>query len=253
MTTAKRVLTDAYGTELGNAILQAYIEIHRNYALGNWKPSELDAGHFVEAVRRAIENELFGQYTPISGKLEPFHDGVLKQYEQQSGAPDTFRIYIPRALKAIYNVRNNRGVGHLDEISPNEMDATYILYASKWVLAELIRAKADLKPQETQGLIDDIVEREISLIWKEGGIRRVLDTDLPAKEQVLILLYDESPQEDSALQSTIEYRNTTMFKEILEALHDKRLIEYGADGQCHISPTGMREAEEILEKSREQD
>ena len=97
-----------------DALLNAYREIEENYVLKKWKASELDAGHFVEAARRIIEYELTSSYTLISQKLPNFNDKILLSYENASG-DESFRILIPRALKAIYNIRNKRGVGHIWE------------------------------------------------------------------------------------------------------------------------------------------
>ncbi|MBB3083292.1 hypothetical protein [Geodermatophilus sabuli] len=40
----------------------------------------------------------------------------------------------------LYDIRNNRGVGHAGaDVDPNHMDATVVLYQSKWLVAELVR------------------------------------------------------------------------------------------------------------------
>lgn len=246
----RNILKDSYNDEITEAIVDAYLEIESNFVLEKWKASELDAGHFVEAVRRLLELELFGSYTAFSDKLEPFHDGVLTKYEQATGNHDSYRMIIPRTLKAVYNIRNKRGVGHISDVSPNEMDAAFILYSAKWVLAELVRLNSKMSATETQKLMDKIVERKIGLLWKEEDVTRVLDTNLVSKEQVLVLLYDESPRSEDELRSIIEYSNKTNFKKILTKLHRNRLIEYRDNGECLISPTGIEEAEEIIQNSQ---
>jgi hypothetical protein len=241
------VLKAKFPPEIVDALLNAYSEIEGNYILKKWKASELDSGHFVEAARRIIEYELTGTYTPISKKLPNFNDAILKSYETSSG-DESFRIIIPRALKAIYNIRNKRGVGHISGVSPNEMDSTYILYTVKWVLAELIRLASGLPFSETQKLIDLITERKMELIWKEPNFTRILHTSIKARDKILLLLYDQSPREDKKLQSIIEYSSKSKFKGILRALHKQRLIEYQADGLCILSPKGLIEAEAIALK-----
>src|SRR5215813_181006 len=125
------ILSATLPKELVEALLTAYKEIETNYVHRKWKASELDAGHFVEAVRRIIEHRLLGTYTPLNKQLSQFTDKVLLQYQQASG-DESYRLLVPRILYAIYGVRNKRGVGHLGAISPNEMDATLILYSVKW-------------------------------------------------------------------------------------------------------------------------
>ena len=49
-------LTEKYPIEIVDHILSSYAEVENNFRLEKWKPSELDAGHFVEAVRRLVDN-----------------------------------------------------------------------------------------------------------------------------------------------------------------------------------------------------
>lgn len=244
---AQDILKSGFDSAIASAILDAYTEIERNYVLRKWKPSELDAGHFVEAVRRAIDLELTGAYKAFNKSLPSFNDAALKAYEQQAG-DQSYRLLIPRALKSIYNIRNKRGVAHISDINPNEMDATLILYTVKWVLAELVRLKSGLSPDETQVLIDEVVERQCSVIWKHGNITWILAPEMKARDQVLILLYDSSPRMDSELQGITEYKNATNFKKILKRLHALKLIYYHADGNCRLTPTGLPEAETLIMK-----
>lgn len=241
------ILKSGFNSAIASAILDSYGEIERNYVLRKWKPSELDAGHFVEAVRRALDLEFTGQYRAFNRSLPPFNDQSLAFYEQQTG-DQSYRLLIPRALKSIYNIRNKRGVAHMSDVNPNEMDATFILYTCKWVLAELIRLKSGLSPDQTQSMLDKIVERQCSVIWKEGNITWVLSPQMKARDQVLVLLYDSSPRTDAELQGIVEYSNSTNFKKILKRLHTQKLIYYHSDGNCRLSPTGIPMAEEIIRK-----
>ena len=238
------VLKAKYPPDLVDAMLSAYREIEENYVLKKWKASELDAGHFVEASRRIIEDQLTGKHTPISKQLPTFNDSVLQCYEN-ANEDESFRILIPRALKSIYNIRNKRGVGHIAGISPNQMDSTYILYTVKWVLAEFVRLASGLSVSETQKLVDEIVARKMELIWKADDITRIIDRSLKARDQILVLLYDQSPRQDEELRSIIEYSNKSMFMSILKELHKARLLEYRPEGKCVISPKGVVEVEAI--------
>lgn len=242
-----QIIERAYGNEFAEKIISAYKEIESNFLLEKWKASELDAGHFVEAIRRVLEKELTGSYTPFNNSLSTFNDRTLTQYEQCSGH-ESYRILIPRILKSIYNIRNKRGVGHITDISPNEMDSTLILYSVKWVLSEIIRLKSNLTILETQKLIDDIVERKIHLIWKGADIKRILKDGISAKDQVLILLYDKSPQSIEELRSIVEYKNQSNFRALIKELHSKRLLELDPSNQCTISPKGLLYAEEKIKK-----
>ncbi len=244
---AEGFLKSAYPAELVDALICAYKEIENNYAIGKWKASELDAGHFVEAARRILDQTLFSSYTPIGKSLVNFQDAELKRYEGADG-DESFRLLIPRVLKSIYNIRNKRGVGHLGTISPNEMDATLILYSVKWVLAELVRlaSGAIADPVSAQQAVNKIVERRLDLIWKEGDIVRVLQTGLHAWKQVLILLYDQNLQTEDTIRQIIEYKNSSDFRKVLKSLHTKRLVEYQLGRPIVITPAGVVEAEKLI-------
>lgn len=243
----QHILESAYNKTIAKKIVSSYTEIESNFFLEKWKPSELDAGHFVESVRRLIELELTGSYTRFNQRLSNFNDSVLTIYEQQSG-DESFRMLIPRVLKSIYNIRNKRGVGHIKDISPNEMDSTLILHSVKWVLSEIVRLKSNLSIPETQKLINSIVERKVEIIWKEETFQRILNTNISAKDQVFLLLYDKSPQQVETLRSTIEYQSKSNFYNIINALHKERYIEKMESGMCFISPKGVVKAEELIKQ-----
>jgi hypothetical protein len=243
------ILATQFPSDVVRALLEAYKEIESNFAIEKWKASELDAGHFVEAARRMIEHKLFGISTPIGISLAHFNDAELRRYEQGSG-DDSYRMLIPRALKAVFNVRNKRGIGHLGAVSANEMDATYILYSTKWILAEFVRLASGLSPDKTQELIDSIVERRLSVLWKHKDITRVLATGILARNQILILLYDRNLQTETELRDAIEYKNSSNFRQILCALHRERLIEFALEKQISITSTGIMRAEAELQLYR---
>jgi hypothetical protein len=245
------ILKSVSDENLAKSIIDSYKEIGENFVLEKWKYAELDAGHFVEAVRRFLELKLFGKYTPVNQKLSNFSNTILDAYENASG-DESYRIIIPRALFSIYTARNKRGAGHLTGVSPNEMDATFILYSVKWVLAELVRLNSTLSPDETSSLISSIVERQLDLIWKHDGIVRILNTSMPKNLQVLVLLYDENTQSEEKLIKAVEYSNSTDFRKVLKKFHTKRLLEYNSDQKiCTITPKGLIEAEKIIKKYRD--
>lgn len=243
----RATLTSTLPSELVESLLSALDEIQSNFVHRKWKASELDAGHFVEAVRRIIEHRLFGAYTPIGKSLPTFNDKLLVHYEQAAG-DESYRILIPRVLRAIYGIRNKRGVGHLGLISPNEMDATLILYSVKWVVAEVLRLESGLTPAETQAAIEHVVEREAPLLWKQGAIVRVSRKGIPAREQVLLLLYDKSPQDANELRSQCEYENPSNFRKILKRLHADKLIFLAPDDSCVLMPDGVAAAQAVASR-----
>lgn len=244
---AHAIISVASDTGLADALLDTYRNLEKHYYLKSWKTSELDAGHFVEAARRFIEKKLTGSYTPIGTSLSNFNETVLRYYESQPGH-ESYRILIPRTLFAAYTVRNKRGVGHLGLVSPSHTDATLILSSCKWALAEIVRLESNLTLDQTASLVDSIVERTTEHIWEHGGIKRVLADGLTIPHQVLILLFDSSPQSSGSLKVSVECRTEKYFSRVLRGLHSDRLIELSADSQCVLTPKGRAKAEQILLK-----
>ena len=242
------ILKNASDKTLAKCIIVSYKEVVENFITEKWKYTELDAGHFVEAVRRFLEIKLSGTYTPINQRLSNFSNAVLTRYENATG-DDSYRMLIPRALYSIYSIRNKRGAGHITGVSPNEMDATFIIYSVKWVLAELIRLNSTLTTDETLALVSSIVEHQVDLIWKHDGVTRILDTRIPKKDQILLLLYDGNTQHINDLYNAVEYSNFYTFRDLVITFHKQRFIEYNnLDGKCTITPKGINVAEKIIRK-----
>jgi len=249
MNDVESILLKHYPPDLVGNLLASYQALKDNYYLGKHKPSELEGGFFVEATRRIVEYQLFGKLIPPTTQLPPFNDQEMQRYEQASG-DDSYRLHIPRVLKAIYNIRNKRGVGHISGVVPNVIDATLVISCCDWVLAELIRLNSDMTYTECEELIDSIVQKKTPLVFDTGKVMRVLDPQLSTSNQVLILLDHAGTEMDpNVLRSWVEYRNNTRFKEILRALHRDRQIEF--DGiSCQITPKGRMTVETLLKQKR---
>jgi hypothetical protein len=241
----RKIIEAASEKNLADHIVDSYKEVERNYFLKSWKTSELDAGHFVESVRRFVELKLFGKYTPIIKGLPPFNEKTMLGYVNTQG-DESYRIHIPRALLTVYGIRNKRGVGHISNVSPNHLDATFIISSVKWILAEIIRINSSYKPEETSKIVEHIVDRSVEGVWEESDITRILVDGLSLKEQIIFLLYATKEVFDQKILEIIEYKNQAYFKKTLKQLHSTRLLEYKPNGECIISPKGSAYAEEVV-------
>lgn len=245
----EKILELSSDKNLAKLLIDTFIDVERGYFLKSWKTSELDAGHFVEAVRRFIEFKLNGSYTAIGTSLTTFNVQVLNAYENKPGQHESYRILIPRVLYSIYCIRNKRGVGHLGSVSPNHSDATYILSSVKWVLAEIIRLNSNIPADETTKILDHLNERNIEGVWEVNDKKRILLDGLNLKQKILFLLHDSEQLSDNQLFEYIEYSNRTYFKKSLKELHKCRLIEYSLNGKCTLSVKGVKEVESFLLKN----
>jgi hypothetical protein len=179
--------------ELANEVLDAFAEAKRRFYRDDLRPSEIEGGRFSEAVFRILQWSTTQTYTPI-GKTLPSVPTLIDTLEKAQGQ-DSIRLHIPRTLRLIYDVRNKRDVAHLaDGIDPNQQDATLVVRNMEWVLAELVRLFHNVSPAEAQGIIADLVSKDVPLIQVFDGFPRVLK-QLRASDHVLVLLYWRGAEE----------------------------------------------------------
>jgi hypothetical protein len=155
-------------------------------------------------------------------------------------------------LIALYEIRNNRGVGHVGgDVDPNHMDAICVLEMSKWVLGELVRIFHAVSTEEAAHAVDAIVERTLPIIWEVGGKLRVLEPNMSMTDKTLVLLYHSSgPVAEGHLLTWVEHSNASVFRrDVLRPAHKKKLLEYDSESHTvQISPRGSDHVETSILK-----
>jgi hypothetical protein len=181
---------------LRDPLLQSFHEIGTNFAEHRWEPSELNGGKFCEVVYTIVAGTLQGSYPTKPSKPANMVD-ACRVLEKTKPNPErvgdrSLRILVPRMLVALYEIRNNRGVGHTGgDVDPNFMDATAVYGMSSWTLAELVRVFHGVSTHEAQETVDVLVERKLTLVWQIGSTRRVQDPKMKKGDQALVLLYSK--------------------------------------------------------------
>jgi hypothetical protein len=236
---------------LRDPLLETYREIASNFAEHRWEPSELNGGKFCECVYGICHGYVGGTWAAKPSKPPNMRDDCRAiENMTPSGKPGdrSLRILIPRILPALYEIRNNRGVGHIGgDVDPNLMDATAVYSMASWILAELVRVFHAIKTTEAQETVDGLVERKTPLIWSPGTAHRVLDTKLSAADQTLMLLHQALGWVAEAdLVKSVEYSNVSVYRaKVLMKLHKDRKIEFDkANARARISPKGSKHVEE---------
>jgi hypothetical protein len=155
-------------------------------------------------------------------------------------------------LPALYDIRNNRNVGHVGgDVDPNHMDSTYVLNATRWILSELVRLFHSVSVTEAQAVVESLTDKIVPVIWKvPSGAKRVLIPGMTMKNRMLLMLYDAHPEPilEPDLFRYVEHSNASVFRrDVIRPAHKAALINYQAPGGViHISPTGLRLVEETL-------
>lgn len=232
--------------ELVDRLLEKYSEIKQNYYIGKHEQLELNAGKMCEVVYRVLEFEVKGKYTPLGKHISDLVQS-FRNLENEIGASESVRFHIPRIVIAVWNIRNKRGVGHVGgDVNPNLMDATYVVAAADWIMAELIRIHYRCGFDDAQRLVDSLVQRKMLAVIDVGNIKRVLNPNLSYTKRTLLILASVYPEKVPArtLFEWTEHSNEAVFKrDVLRQLHKKKLIEY--DGAaCQALPPGLVVVEE---------
>lgn len=234
---------------LRKELLDEFNKLVKNYRESRWEPAEMSGGKICEITYSILKGYIDGSFPARSSKPDNMVDACKDLERAPRNFERSVRIQIPRVVVGLYEIRNNRGAGHVgSDIDPSHMDATYVLATSKWILSELIRLFNNVTTEVAQEAIELIIEREMPLIWSVDGVKRVLDTSMKKNQQTLILLHQAGTATDKDLQTWVEYTGLNMYqKRILLPGHKDRLWEYNAKtGDVTISSLGVAEAEKLL-------
>lgn len=234
-------------------IIASYEELRRHHLAEAYKPLGMSAAHLAETVLRLLQNQVTGSYIPFGKSIGNFPEECRKIIESGNKAvPESLRLVVPRALAFLYTLRNKRGVGHVGgDVDANGIDGAALSRACDWVICELVRVYHGLSLEEAQDIVDGLAQRHLPDIWHVAGKKRVLRSGLTAKQQVLLLCYQEAAAAVLAesLCDWTDYSNLSVFKaKVLQPLHIERLVEYDKSSDTvTLSPKGVQLVEnEIL-------
>lgn len=234
---------------LRKPLLSEFSQIVSNFMERRWSSAELSGGRFCEVVYTILEGYANGGYPPVPKKPPDFVT-ACRNLEKHTKIPRSFRILIPRFLPGLYEIRNNRNVGHVGgDVNPDLMDSSAVVSIASWVLAELIRVFHNINTEEAQQIVDRLAERQFPIVWKSGDMRRVLKPNLPLKDQVILLLAScQGKVLFDDLMKWTGYKNKSHFKKSLRKLHTLRLIEFpeNSTNEVDLLPPGSERASNII-------
>jgi hypothetical protein len=251
---ARDQLLAAVPSGLRKPLFAEFNSIIQNYLECRWGPSELSGGLFCEIVFTILKGHAAGSYANKPSKLRDFV-AACKTLEQNTNVPRSFQILIPRMLPSLYEVRNNRGVGHTGgDVNPNFMDSTVVVGMAKWIVAELIRVFHDVSVSEAQSAVDTLAEITVPLVWTEGDIKRVLNPKLKLKYQILMLVGATAGKTRYAdLERWIEPKTKKYLLRSARELHDARFVEFReTQGSLQLLPPGAKALAELMRKSSDE-
>ncbi|MGV9298145.1 hypothetical protein [Amycolatopsis sp. NPDC003676] len=250
---AREVLEASYEPALVRELLESYGEAKRNYYLGGHRLNAVEGGRFCEAAYRILESMTTGSYTALGDSLDTKGiEGRLSSMRSNS-FPKSVRIYLPRVLRVVYDIRNSRDAAHLgDGIDPNLQDATLVASVLDWTVAEFVRLSGRVDASLAQKMVQDLVTRRYPVIQTFGDHPKVLRSDLRAGEFVLVLLYHVGAH-GVVLSDLVQWVNESMRKNIRRTIRslDEKAFVHAGDYRITITWAGEREVERrhLLEPS----
>lgn len=238
----------ALPTGLRKPLIDEYTRIVQNYAEHRWGPAELSGGLFCEIAYTILDGHAKSVYASNPSKPRNFV-GACRGLESNSHVPRSFQILIPRLLPGLYEVRNNRGVGHVGgDVDPNSMDAAAVLAIASWIMSEFVRVFHSLDIGDAQRLVDALADRPLPLVWEGDGTKILLDTSISLRNQVLVLLSSSpEPVPLITLQTWLKYKNRAYLKKLLVALDEDRFIHItGDDTRARLLPPGSKLVSDLI-------
>jgi len=230
-------------------LIDEFNKLVRHFREGRWEPAELNGGKLCEIVYTILHGHTLGVFASSPAKPRSMLD-ACRDLEKCTAFPRSVRIQIPRMLIALYEIRNNRNVGHVGaDVDPSHMDASVVLAMAQWTMAELVRVFHSVSTDEATAIVHGLIERTTPLLWNVGNVTRVLNNSLSAKEKTLALLHSSFEWRSIRwLFDSIEYSSITQFRmKVIMPAHRGRLIEFDqTQGLVTISPLGVRYVEENI-------
>ena len=247
----RKLFLGAIPESLAAELLDAYNGIVSNFRQRRWDISELNGGKFCEIAYSILKGAMDSNFPTRAYKPGNFVDACRAIEQGQTGSLQrSLRIQVPRMLVALYEIRNNRGVGHVGgDVDPSHMDAACVIRMSKWVLAELVRVFHATDTTTAQQLVEDLTAKSSEVVWEVGARRRVLAPNMTYKNKTLLLLHHAGggvPERE--LSEWVEAKSAATYRrDVLRPAHAACLLDYNsATGEVRITPPGISYVEEEL-------
>jgi hypothetical protein len=232
---------------LREPLVEALRTIVRNFREARWEPAELNGGKLCEVAITILQGYASGSYPAAPSKPRNMVEACRALEKADSSLPRSVRIQLPRVLAALYEIRNNRGVGHVGgDVNPNHMDAVFVLMAAKWIVAELIRLFHGVDTAAATATVDLLIDRTLPIVWEVAGRKRVLAPGLSALEKTLVLLYGTpGGVAEAVLAEWIGHWRLSVYRrDVLVPAHKRALVDFDKEeGTVRLSPLGERYVE----------
>lgn len=234
------------------SLIDEYHQSQHAAARADWEKVGLKAGKICEIVYCIILGYCNGSYPYSISKPKDMQSACRSiETSTASSISRSARIQIPRLIAAIYELRNNRAIGHAGgDVQPNQMDGLLFNQSIKWLMAELVRLYATVSLSQASDIVEKLSLRWTAAVWQDGMRQRVLIADLNKKDKMLTFLYFNNFSANlDEMRTWLEETNITNLKNrTIRPLHNDNFIDFDPKkAKIRLLPPGASKVEsEIL-------
>jgi hypothetical protein len=226
---------------IAGALVDEFLQLRMDVAAGTLGRSS--AGKFVEKTVQALQHLDTGTHD-----RKPDVDGYLRKLDSSSTTlDDGLKVCASRVARSAYTLRNKRSIAHAGEVDPNTFDLAYLLHATQWVLAELVREIAGSSMKQAGELVAAINAPVAGLVDDLGG-RKVVRGNLSARDEVLVLLHHEHPVAVPVpeIRAAMRRREASTIRKAIKKLWEEKLTEGDAVAGYQLTGPGYAEASRVV-------
>jgi hypothetical protein len=236
-----------------SAIVENYVEMEQRFFAGDWQPAELDGGRLCEAISRALYqlDSGYAMHTELPGRLcdwlEDFNNNRMHNLAESD------RRHFCKAIRLVYKFRSDRGAVHIStEYTANQMDSVLMLHVGKWMFTEFLRLAWNKDRKVIAETIADVIQLEHPVIHEVDGTPLVLDHNVSAPEEVLMLLSHANGHRLQKDELTRQAKNNTASSvgvAISRLTKTNEIRATATPGELAITPKGQKRViEKIIPK-----
>jgi len=234
--------------ELVEDLVSSYEGTLIEYRKGRWEETLAKAGKFTENTFRILSFLLTNEVEKEAPSFKEIKDKLEKTPSAE--LPESIRILIPRiASSMIYDLRSKRAAVHVKEINPDYMDASLVLSACSWILAEFVRLYHTSDPQKIVEIINGLIQRKVPFIETHEG-KTFVTKPIDCQSEILLLLLNSPTGLSRREIGEILSRHYTQGRitQSLQELEKERYILKLNDGRYIISGPGEGQITKVLSK-----
>ena len=237
----KAELTAYIDSRIVNEILEHHNALKIACRLQDWEKCLVRGGKFAEAVMKALYFIRTGKF-----KKQILVDSEIKELNMQSDLPEWMRLFIPRAVRVLYDHRSRRGGAH-GSFEPNAMDCYFVVSITDWILGELVRVYCTEDTERATKFVIGITSKSVPIIERIGEDYIVLQRETSASQEIGCILYSRYPERTTRTQlgKWIPNHSSKNITTSLANMRKAKFVHYSDEGII-LTAAGVKHIEEKI-------